>query len=174
MIAQHYSESDLREAIEIQDGKDKYFPEITQVLIDFKNKAIDLKRALKYISDYAFDRPAALQQLFEAVTNYKNARNLLDQQHINFEKYIIEYWQSEPLKNELHELITYGLDTVHVANFLPAAGYIEQINGYFQGSRNKELKKKIQENINGAMGGLDACLAVLERRTNLFLNHFSE
>ena len=90
---------------DIQDGKDKYYPEISQNLIEYTNKAIDLKRALKHTSDYAFDHPPALQQLYEAVTNYKNARNLLDQQHLNYEKYILDYWQSDSLKKELQQAV---------------------------------------------------------------------
>lgn len=174
LLQLHYTETDLIKAQEIQDGKDKNYPEITQNLIEFKNRAFDLASSLKYISDYAFDNAAALQKLYEAVTNYNNTRNLLDRQRLNYEKYIKNYWQDEALTNQYRQLASFALDTLHTNSILPLRDEIDLINQYFQKKKDNQLKKTIQNNINTAMPKLDSQLIILDRKTAAFLQQFSE
>ena len=52
LLQLNFTENDLRSAKEMQDGRDKYYPEITQNLQEFVGKAFDLKASLKYVVDF--------------------------------------------------------------------------------------------------------------------------
>jgi hypothetical protein len=174
LLSLHYTETDLSNAQELEDGKEKWYPEITASLVTFQNTCFDLKNAMKYIAEYAFEKNAALQQLYEAEKNYNASRDLLDRQHYNYEKYIANYWQDETLKKDLHQLISYALDTVHTMQILPLQKVVTQINQYQQeGKKNNDLKKTILGNINQAMPGIEDAWKKLEQQTKTFLTSFS-
>lgn len=174
LLRLHYTEIDLIRAKEIQDGKDKYYPEITENLIEFKNKAFDLKSSFAYVSDFAFDNANALQKLVEAVTNYNNIRNLLDRQHMNYEKYLNEYWQQDTLTSEFRQLVRFALDSLHEGYVLSLRDEIKLINDYFMGKKDAALKKRIQQNIKNILPAFENKLNELDRQTALFLRRISD
>ncbi|HEY2582411.1 MAG TPA: hypothetical protein VGI43_11425, partial [Mucilaginibacter sp.] len=56
----NYTNEDLRNAQQRQNGMDIYYPEITTTLQDYLNQAINVCSAFKFTSDYAFDNHNAL------------------------------------------------------------------------------------------------------------------
>jgi hypothetical protein len=174
LLSLHYTETDLRNAQDLEDGKEKWYPEITTSLVTFQNTCFDLKNAMKYVTTYAFEKNAPLLQLYEALKNYNASRDKLDRQHFNYEKYISNYWQDETLKNDLHRLVAYALDTLHTIQILPMQKIITQINQYqVEGKKNNDLKKTISSNIDQAMPGLEDGWKKLEQQTKTFLTNFS-
>jgi hypothetical protein len=171
LLTLNYTEMDLRSAKEMQDGRDRYYPEITQNLIEFTDKAFDLQRALQNITAFAFDNVSAFQNMHDAVTDYNHIRNILSAQRFNYERFISDYWQDDSLTNHFHSLIVYGLDTLHEGQILPLQNDITQINQYLS-NKNKDLKEKIQQNISKEMPGLNDALAELKRRNTMFQSEF--
>ena len=171
LLTLNYTETDLRSAKEVQDGRDRYYPEITQNLIEFVDKAFDLQSALENITAFAFDNPSALQNMYNKVTDYNHIRNTLSAQRFNYEKFIVDYWQDDSLTNRFHSLIVYALDSLHEGKILPLQNDITQINQYLS-NKNKDLKEKIQQNIAKEMPDLNDALAELKRRNAMFQSEF--
>lgn len=165
LIKFHYTESDINTAKEIQNGKDDYFPTITGDLTDYITKAIDLKTAFKYVSDYAFDNVNALQKLAEAINNYNISFQTLSRQRSNYEKRIADYWKSDSLKINFNNLTSFALDTIHVQYIYPMQQTIAMIRDY-RTNRNTDLKKSIQQKISLQVQKLDVLLPKLDEDTN--------
>lgn len=172
LLSLHYTETEIRTAKETEDGKEDYLPEITADIIDYRTKATDLKTAFKYVSDYAFDNANALQKLAEAITNYNDIFHKLDRQHINYEKRIKDFWQNDQLTTSFHNLMAFSLDTLHAQKIEPMQKVIAQIREYFVNgrSKNKALKKSIQDKISISIQEIDMLLPTLEKQTNELLN----
>lgn len=168
LLQMNYTDSDLRSAKDKQDGRDKYYKEISENLNDFTSRAIDLKTAFEYVANYAFDNPAALQQLNKAVTDYTDVYNTLNRQRNNYEKYLAEFWQNDSLTLNYTSLINYALDTIHTGKLFPMKDDISLINQYFSGNKNKELKDKIQQHIKEKTAVLQPMLEALRQRNSLF------
>jgi hypothetical protein len=167
LIQLNYTETELRTAKELQDGKDNYLPEINGDLADFKIKAADLKTAFKYVSDYAFENPAALERLATAINNYNIAFNNLERQRVNYEKRIADYWQDESLTTNFRSLSSLALDTIHRQKIYPMQETIGQIRDYLvRGNKNAGLKKSIQDNIARMVQDLEALLPRFETEVN--------
>jgi hypothetical protein len=164
LINLHYTESEIRTAKEIQDGKDDYLPEISADLSEFRTKAIDLKTAFKYVSDYAFDNENALQKLVEAITNYNNSYNKLERQQLNYEKRIRDFWQNEELSISFQNLLSFSLDTLHRQTIYPMQEIIVEVRDYFiNKNKNAELKKSIREKISARVEQLEVLLPKMEK-----------
>ncbi len=168
LLQMNYTESDLRSAKDMQDGRDEYYKEISENLNDFVSRAVDLKSAFEYTVSYAFDNFSALQQLNKAVIDYTNIYNTLNQQRYNYAKYLANYWQNDSLKTLYAGLITYALDTIHTGKLLPMQQDINSINQYFSGSKNKEIKDKIQQDVKQETDALQPMLEALKQRNTLF------
>lgn len=173
LLQMNYTESDLRSAKDMQDGRDKYYQEISENLNDFTSRAIDLKNAFEYTANYAFDNPAALQQLNKAVTDYTDVYNNLNRQRNNYEKYLADYWQNDSLTLHYKNLIQYALDTIHTRNLFTMKDDINSINQYFSGNKSKELKDKIQQHIKKETDNLQPMLEALKQRNALFQKELS-
>ena len=168
LLQMNYTESDLRSAKDMQDGRDEYYKEISENLNEFVSRAIDLKAAFEYVATYAFDNPAALQQLNQAGINYTNVYNALNRQRNNYTKYIANYWQNDSLTQHYTLLIQYALDTIHAGKIFPMSDDINSINQYFSGNKSKDLKDKIQQDIKKETDALEPMLDVLKQRNNAF------
>jgi hypothetical protein len=143
-------------------------------MLEFKSRAFDLVAAFKYVSEYAFTNPQALEKLSQAVTNYNHSRNQLERQRLNYEKYVAQYWQNEELTPAFHGWITFALDTVHIMQILPLSEQITLINHYFHGNRERQVKDKIQQTIASALPTLSNHLSELEKRTGIILQLLSD
>jgi hypothetical protein len=171
LIKLHYTETEIRTAKEIQDGKDDYLPEITADLSEFRIKAIDLKTAFKYVSDYAFDNENALQKLVESITNYNNSYNKLERQQINYGKRIRDFWQNEQLSMSFQSLMSFSLDTLHRQTIYPMQEIIVEVRDYFiNKNKNGELKKSIREKISDRVQQLEMLLPKMEKESNYVLS----
>jgi hypothetical protein len=173
LLQLNYSETDIRTAKEMQDGRDRSYPEISQNLYEFVSRAFDLTAAFQYVSNFAFDNPAALQNLNKAVTDYTNIYNIINRQRTNYQKQVDEYWQDDSLSQEYNRLITYSLDILHAGKLFPLKDDITLINEYFSGSKSKELKEKIQQHIKDQETTVQPMLEELKKRNNFFQTKLS-
>lgn len=174
LLQMNYTETDLRSAKDKQDGRDKYYQEISENFNDFVSRAFDLKAAFEYVAGYAFDNPAALQQLNKAVADYTDMYNNLNRQRNNYAKYLAGYWQNDSLSLHYTTLVQYGLDSVHTGEFFPMSGDINSINQYFSGSKSKELKDKIQTHIKEQMDAVQPMLELLKQYNTQFQKELSQ
>jgi hypothetical protein len=159
----NYTDNELRTAKEIQDGKDDYLPEITGDIAEFATKASDLKTAFKYVSEYAFDKSSALEKLSIAILNYNNAHNKLDRQHLNYERRIADYWQSDSLRQRFEGLMSFALDTIHAQNIYPMQETLGRIREYFnKQNKSSEVRRNIQDDISRMVRSLEILLPRLE------------
>jgi hypothetical protein len=168
LLQLNYSENELRTAKDMQDGKDRTYPEISENLNDFVSRAFDLKASFQYVSNFAFDNPAALQKLHDAAINYTNIYNTLNRQRMNYQKQISEYWQDDSLTREYSSFINFALDSLHTNKLFPLQTDITSINEYFSGKKSKELKEKIQQHIKEQEVTIQPMLDELKRRNNIF------
>ncbi len=169
LLQMNYTESDLRSAKDMQDGRDEYYKEISENLNDFVSRAIDLKTAFEYLTGYVFDNHEAFQQLYTAVTDYNNVYNILNRQRNNYAKYIINYWQDDSLSTLYNSLIQYALDTVHTGNFFPMTNEnVNSINQYLSGNKSTDLKDKIQQHIKQEINSVEPMLIILQQRNAAF------
>lgn len=173
LLKLNYSETELRTAKEMQDGRDKYYPEISQNLYEFVSRAFDLKAAFQHVSEFAFDNPAALQKLHSSVTEYTNIYNVLNRQRTNYQKQIDEYWQDDSVSQEYSKIISYALDSLHDKKLFPLKDDITLINQYFSGRKSKELKAKIQQHIKEQETTIQPMLEELKKRNNSFQKDLS-
>ena len=168
LINQHYTESELRNYKEIQDGKDDYLPEINGDMVDFQTKASDLKTAFKFVADYAFSEKNALEKLASSINNYNISFNKLNKQHLNYERRITDYWQNDSLRNDFRNWTSLALDTIHAQYIYPMQETIGQIRNYFIGhNKNEEIKKNIQQNISRMVVQLELLLPRLDESTKI-------
>ncbi|MCW3115827.1 MAG: hypothetical protein JWR18_4223 [Segetibacter sp.] len=168
LLQLNYSESELRTAKDMQDGRDKYYPEISENLNEFVSRAFDLKAAFQHVAKFAFDNPAATQRLHDAATSYTNIYNVLNRQRMNYQKQINENWRDDSLTNEYIRVIGFALDTLHTAKLYPLQSDITLINEYFFGKKTKELKDKIQQHIKEQEISIQPTLEELRRRNLAF------
>lgn len=168
LLQLHYTETEIRAAKEMQDGKDKYYPEISQNLYEFVSRAFDLRASFQYVSDFAFDNTAATQKLHDAVTDYTGIYNIMNRQRNNYQKQIEDYWQNDSLSAEYNSLISYALDSLHANQLFPLQTDITLINEYFMGKKSKELKEKIQQHIKDKGTIIQPMLDELKKRNNIF------
>lgn len=164
----NYSENELRTAKDMQDGREKYYPEISQNLNEFVSRAFDLAASFQYVSNFAFDNTSALQKLHDAVTDYTNIYNILNRQRTNYQKQIQEYWLDDSLTAQYNTLINYALDSLHSGKLFPLKDDITLINEYFSVKKSKELKEKIQQHIREQDLSIQPMLEELKKGSNLF------
>lgn len=172
LLQLNYSETEIRTAKDMQDGKDKYYPEISQNMNDFVSRAFDLKTSFQYVASFAFDNPSALQKLHDAVTEYTNIYNILNRQRNNYQKEIQENWQDDSLTMQYTTFINYALDSIHTAKLFPLQSKITLINEYFSGKKSAALKEKIQQQIKEQNIILQPMLEELKKRNDLFQKYF--
>ena len=174
LLQMNYTRAELTSAREMQEKRDDYLPEINTTLTDYYNTATDLETAFKYVSDYAFHNAAALEQLGSAIRNYNAGFQKLYNQHLNFEKRVGDYWQSDSLKVEFTRLTGFALDTIHRQKIFPMQETIGEIRKYFTaGLKDAALKKSIQQNIARHVSELEVLLPKLDEQMKSLLRELN-
>jgi cell division septum initiation protein DivIVA len=159
----NYSDTDLRSAKEIQEGKERNLFDITKDIEDYSRNAQNLLSAFKYLSDYAFSNSRGLEQLSEAITNYNDVYNRLDGKKVFYQKTIADYWGQDEA-NSFQNIISFAMDTIHANKIYPLRDLMQQIRDYFNANnKNNQLKLSIQKKIADAIA-IDTDL--LERLKN--------
>ncbi len=147
----NYTDTDLRSAKEIQEGKDRNIFDITKDLEDYYRNAQNLLSAFKYLSDYAFSNSRGLEQLSEAISNYNDVYNRLDGKKIFYQKTIADYWSKEQA-DSFQNIISFAMDTIHANNIYPLRDLLQQIRDYFNANnKSAQLKLSIQKKIADAI-----------------------
>src|SRR5258706_8399005 len=147
----NYTDTDLRSAKEIQEGKDRNLYDITKDLVDYSRNVQNLLSAFKYLSDYAFSNSKAILQLSEAILNYNQVYDRLDGKRIFYQKTITDYWGSEQA-NSFKNIIDLAMDTIHAQKIYPLRDLLKQINDYFNHeNKSVQLRLSIQKKIADAI-----------------------
>ena len=147
----NYTDTDLRSAKEIQEGKDRNLFDITKDLQDYARNAQNLLSAFKYLSDYAFTNSRGLEQLSEAITNYNDVYNRLDGKKMFYQQTIANYW-SKDLADSFQNVISFVQDTIHANKIYPLRDLLQQIRDYFNANnKSPQLKLSIQKKIADAI-----------------------
>lgn len=143
----NYTDTDLRSAKEIQEGKDRNIYDITKDLQDYARNTENLVSAFKYVSDYAFSNSSAILQISEAINNYNQAFDRLDGKKTFYQKTIADYWGIEQA-NSYQNIINLAVDTLHRNRIYPLRDLLQQLRDYFNvGKKSNELKNSIQQKI---------------------------
>jgi hypothetical protein len=145
----NYTDTDLRTAKEIQDGKDRNIYDITKDLQDYSRNAANLVSAFKYISTYAFTNASAVFQLIDAINNYNQAYERLDSKRVFYQKTIADYWGNEE-SDSFQKVVSFAMDTIHASKLYPLRDLMQQIRDYFNAGKQKDnaLKNSIQQKIS--------------------------
>lgn len=147
----NYTDTDLRSAKEIQEGKDRNVYDITKDLEDYSRNAQNLLSAFKYVSDYAFSNSKAILQISEAVLNYNQVYDRLDGKKAYYQKTINDYWGSDEA-GSFKNIVDLAMDTIHTQKIYPLRDLLQQINDYFNtNNKSPQLKLSIQRKIADAI-----------------------
>jgi hypothetical protein len=163
-----YTDTDLRSAKEIQEGKDRNLFDITKDLEDYSRNLQNLLSAFKYVSDYAFTNNKAINQLSEAVLNYNQVYDRLDGKKIFYQKAIADYWGKDEADSFQH-VISFAMDTIHASRIYPLRDLLKQINDYFNTTKkNNDLKLSIQKKIADAVAEDEVLIERLKNEITAF------
>jgi hypothetical protein len=163
-----YTDTDLRSAKEIQEGKDRNIFDITKDLQDYSRNAQNLLSAFKYISDYAFSNNKAINELSQAILNYNQVYDRLDGKKVFYQKTIADYWGKDEADSFQH-VINFAMDTIHANKIYPLRDLLKQINDYFNASKkNNELKLSIQKKIADVIREDEALIERLKNEITQF------
>lgn len=163
-------ESDLRNAVALQETKDKHYAEISHTLQTYYGNAVDLKNAFKYIADFAFENAEALTELKQAIEAYNPSYEKLNAEYPGYEQNILTYWESKELADNLHNVVDYALNDIHESRAMPLNELVRKINDYFQsGRRNDAARERIIADIHAVLPSMENSLSVLNERINTLL-----
>ena len=170
----NYTQENLREARERQDGMDLFYPEITTVLQDYINQTRTLAGAFKFTSAYAFENHNALEQLVQAINNYNPAYNKLYTNYPVYSQKIQDYWANKNLKVMFDGIADTLLNVIHKKTIYPLNDLKTSINQYFQGQVNggnkAATKKSIEDQIAAIVPRLNNEIDQAEQRIQQFQN----
>lgn len=169
-----YTDTDLRTAKEMQEGKDRNLFDITKDLEDYSRNAQNLISAFQYISAYAFANPNALLQLSEAVTNYNNSYDKLDGKRAYYLSTLNNFWDKNKA-DSFSQVVSFALDTIHTKNIYPLRDLLQQIRNYFNaGKKSDESKNSIQKQIRNLVAADQQLLDDLKNKTDGFIHSLTE
>jgi len=164
----NYTDTDLRSAKEIQEGKDRNLFDITKDLQDYSRNVQNLLSAFKYLSDYAFLNSRGLEQLSEAITNYNDVYNRLDGKKIFYQQTIANYWGKDQA-DSFQNVISFAMDTIHANKIYPLRDLLQQIRDYFNANnKNNQLKFSIQKKITDAITDDEVLIERLKNKITAF------
>lgn len=147
----NYTNNDLSNARERQDGMDLFYPQISTTLQNYVNQARNIASAFKYTATYAFDNHIALDQLAQAVNSYNPAYTQLYNNYQVYSQKIGAYWQNDKLKTTFDGITDTLINVIHLKTIYPLNDIKTSINQYFSGEMNGKdkaaTKKSIQDQI---------------------------
>jgi len=157
-----------------EEKKSAVYAEMSAALGSFIIEAKDLVIAFRKSNDNMFEDNLVLRQLTDAVINYNNAFNKLNNDRMSYEKEVLLYWNNEALYNDVRYLFDYALGELHSANVLELNNALSTINdinlGKIAGRKNeRDAKEKVLMSIYQNTGQLDKRVQELERRANRIL-----
>jgi len=185
VITKHYkiSETDLRNASEIMDGRDLYFRKVSHALQGYLNEAKDVRDGFKKLIEFSLENQKAFQLLDSTIRAYNDSYNRLNKSHDEYERAIENYWKSFELGMGFHNVIDFALNDIHRATIIPLnTTIISKANEYNmerKRKRKEELKKELQAGLDMIIPILDndlgilsdkvqSCIAKLAANKNLF------
>jgi hypothetical protein len=162
------SESDLRNATEILNGRDKYFKSITYALEGYLNEAKDIRDIFKNMLSFSLENPRSFVLFDSTIAVYNSFYSLLNNNSNEYEKGVETYWHSPELAMGFHNVFDYAINTIHRSTILNLNTQVNQkANEYIHEQnkkRRKELKTEIIATLNTIVPVLDNNLVVLENK----------
>lgn len=169
-----YTQDDLKNARDRQDGIDLFYPEISATLQNYINQVRSIAGAFQYTAAYAFDNPNALSQLVQAINNYNPAYDKLYTNYHIYTQKIQTYWMDKGLTASFEGITDTLLNVIHKQTIYPLNDLKTKINAYFLGQvDNKDkpaAKKAIEDQIGAILPVLNARLTASEQRIQEFQN----
>jgi hypothetical protein len=170
----NYTQQNLNEARERQDGIDLFYPEITTTLQNYINQTRNLAGAFQFASTYAFENHNALDQLVQAVNNYNPAFDKLYTNYPVYSQKIQDYWNNKSLKTMFDGITDTLINVVNKKTVFPLNALKTSINQYFLGQVSAEnkpaAKKNIEDQIATIIPKLNDELHQAEQRIQQFQN----
>jgi hypothetical protein len=171
----HYTESEIKTAEKLLNGKEETISQLLQDLSAFRNSARDLAVTFKNLSPFAFEQSAAIDALLDAVKAYNNNYNKLDRMHNNYEQRIADFWQNDSLNKAFTELVDFNINHLHPEKIYPLQEVILQIRQYYTGKKkNRNTRTQLEEVIVKNVKQLQPALNELDMRTNKVLQQLDD
>jgi hypothetical protein len=172
--AQRYSisDADLRTATEKMQGRDKYFAAISTTLEAYLNEAKDIRDIFKHMLAFSLDNPKSFRLFDSTIYVYNSAYTRLNTNNDEYEKAVLDYWQSKELSLGFHNVFDFAINNIHRASIIPMNELLnKKVREYIHESsrrRQKELKTEIIATLNGVIPILDNSLTILEAKVRYY------
>ncbi len=169
-ITQSYkiSETDLRSASEILEGRDKYFNLVTLALEGYLDEAKDVKDCFKTMLAFSLENMHTFIAFDSTRKVYNHFYNLLNNNHNEYERAISNYWKNEELAIGFNNVFDYAINDIHRTIIIPQNdSLILKLNMYL-GEKDKkkkiELKSQLSNTLNAIIPQLTNNLAILDNK----------
>ncbi|MFI5152529.1 MAG: hypothetical protein ACHQET_04300 [Chitinophagales bacterium] len=167
------SESDLRSATEKMQGKDKYFDLISVTLERYLNEVKDIRDIFKHMLAFSLENPKSFRLFDSTINVYNNAYNQLNDHNDEYEKAVLDYWESKELSLGFHNVFDFAINNIHRASILPLNELLnKKVREYLHEDnrgKRKQLKEEIISTLNGITPILDNSLTILETKIRYFV-----
>lgn len=173
LLEKNFQECDLERTTfqenRLQDGRDRYFGEISQNLNNYYDKANTLTLKLKNSTPSLYGNSVQSMTLYEAVFEYNDAYKKISLLQKIYEKAISDYWLDDSLKAEFNILMAYVTDTANsriIDTFNPT---LNDIRGYCCcRKRDEKLEQAIKQRIDKSVESIEVLISDLKKRNDYF------
>jgi hypothetical protein len=167
------SEPDLRSATEKMQGRDKYFAAITVSLEDYLNEAKDIRDIFRNMLLFSLENPKSFKLFDSTIYVYNRAYNVLNDNNNDYEKAVVDFWDSKELSLGFHNVFDFAINNIHRASILPLNSLLnEKVNEYIHEknrSERKTLKTEITATLNAVIPILENNLTILESKIRYYI-----
>ncbi|HEY8917801.1 MAG TPA: hypothetical protein VIM87_15260 [Chitinophaga sp.] len=169
------TESDLRSARELMEGRDKYFGIISGNLEGYLNEAKDVRDAFQNLVLYSLENPKSFKLLDSTIEVYNQYYNQLNNTNAECEKAVQDYWKSYELAMSYHNLVDFSINNIHRASIIPLnASLIRKINTYLNEPSKKKrntLKQELILELNSILPVFDNNIGILDVKIKGFITN---
>jgi len=170
MVTSQYriSEMELKSAVQLAEGREKYYPQITYALESYLNEAKDIRDIFKNMLAFSLQNPKSFFLFDSTIKVYNKFYNELNNNNNEYEKAVQTYWKSDELASGFHNVFDYAINDIHRTSILTLNTlFVQKANMYIHTDSRKErkqLKQEIIASLNAVMPILDNNLVVLENK----------
>ncbi|WP_217604574.1 hypothetical protein [Chitinophaga sp. GbtcB8] len=169
------TETELRSARELMEGRDKYFGIISGNLEGYLNEAKDVRDAFQNLVMYSLENPKSFKLLDSTIEVYNQYYNQLNNTNAECEKAVQDYWKSYELAMSYHNLVDFSINNIHRASIIPLnASLIRKINVYLNEPSKKKrntLKQELTLELNSILPVFDNNIGILDVKIKGFITN---
>ena len=152
----------------VQEGRERYLPEITLNLNEFFLKARKLSLNLKHANASEYGKSVPVMKLYEAAYEYNYVHSLLKRNQTMYENAVAKYWEDDTLKTGFNSLLLYAVDTLNT-NILKLNTNLSEIQVYCNGKkRDEQIEQGIKQRIDSVLPPIELMISDLEKRNTYF------